>query len=468
MYQLRNYQLETINNIYQSLQNNHHAIIVQQPPRTGKTVIMAEIARRTTAKGNHILFIAHRKELIDQARNTFIKNDVDMNLCQIGMVQTLTRHLDHLVTPQVILVDEGHHILAKSYQRIIKQFPKAIKLYFTATPYRTGRKQLDLIADDLIIGKSIQWLTDNHFLAPFKYYSVDYINHRFLKRNSTGDYTENSIDKAMNNKIYGNVVKHYQTFANHKKAIIYCYSIKNALAVANRFNQNGINAREIDSNTAKEQREKIIEQFKNGDVTVLTNVNLFTEGLDLPNVDCVIMLRPTMSLSLYLQFAMRCLNPRKDKQAVIIDHVGNWQRFGLPDEERNWRDLMTTSEGKHKGGPGREPEIIQCSKCFAVFKRTSLIKGCCPFCNNKIESDDDSDGYQETDDKLVEIKEKLATQKRLQLVHQMIANQVALNVADKSIYELSTYQEFEAYAQLNGYSKKWAYCMFNQMRRRKQ
>ena len=133
MFQLRSYQTETIDKITASIQAGHNSIIVQQPPRTGKTVIMADIARRATAKGNRILFVVHRKEIVDQVVKTFKANDVDMNLATIGMVQTITRRVSTLETPSIIFVDEAHHALSKTYRRILDAFPDALKLLFTAT-----------------------------------------------------------------------------------------------------------------------------------------------------------------------------------------------------------------------------------------------------------------------------------------------------------------------------------------------
>lgn len=200
MFQLRDYQEETINDIYSSMRKGNRTIVVQQPPRTGKTVIMSEIARRATAKGNRVLFVVHRKEIVDQATATFQKQSVDMNLAQLGMVQTITRHVNEIPEPQVIFIDEGHHSLAKTYQRIIDAFPNAIKLLFTATPQRTGKKQLDLIADDIVLGKSIKWLTEHGNLAPFTYYSIDDIDRSKLKKNSTGDFTIESMEQAVKKK----------------------------------------------------------------------------------------------------------------------------------------------------------------------------------------------------------------------------------------------------------------------------
>ena len=170
IYELRPYQTDLINKVTRSMKTGHKHIVVQSPPRTGKTVVMAEIARKTTIKNNRVMFIVHRKEVLDQTITTFYKQNVDSNLLTAGMVQTLSRRINILPTPQLILIDEGHHALAKSYQKILNKFPDAYVLFFTATPIRTGRKQLDLIADDLIVGKSIRELTKEKFLAPFKYY----------------------------------------------------------------------------------------------------------------------------------------------------------------------------------------------------------------------------------------------------------------------------------------------------------
>ncbi|WP_278777917.1 DEAD/DEAH box helicase, partial [Limosilactobacillus vaginalis] len=189
MYQLRDYQQETVDNIYKSIRQGHHSIMVQQPPRTGKTVIMADIARRATAKGNRIIFIVHRQEIVEQVIKTFKNNDVDMNLAQIGMVQTFTRHIDKLKPPAIIFVDEAHHALAETYRRILDGFPKAYKLLFTATPYRLNGKGFTDVADDLITGKSVPWLIKHSFLAPVDYYAPSQIDISKLRTKSTGDFS---------------------------------------------------------------------------------------------------------------------------------------------------------------------------------------------------------------------------------------------------------------------------------------
>ena len=197
--QLRNYQLELIDGVYESLNQKKKKIMVQSPAGSGKTVTMSEIARRATRRKNRVLFVVHRLEIINQVRQTFIANDVDMDYCEIGMIQTITNKVKKykVVEPTTILIDEAHHALSKSYTRILDAFPNAVVLGFTATPIRLSGKGFGNIFDDLILGKSVKWLIDNQRLAPYKYYSVNLVDEEKLKLTSTGDYSNQSIDNAM-------------------------------------------------------------------------------------------------------------------------------------------------------------------------------------------------------------------------------------------------------------------------------
>lgn len=465
MFKLRDYQQETVDNIYQSMKQGNRRIIVQQPPRTGKTVIMAEIARKTTNKGNRVMFIIHRKEVLAQAKSTFEQQDVNMNLATMGMVQTLTRRVNKLVEPQLILIDEAHHAISNSYRRIIDTFPNAYILYFTATPIRTGHDQLDQIADDIIVGKSIKWLTQHHFLAPFHYYGLGDIDRSKLRKQN-GDYSSQSMDEAISHQIYGHIVQQYQRLANGKQAVVYCHSIESAKKVTEQFTQAGITAAEIDGDTDAKVRDQLVQKFRDQRLTILANVNLFTEGVDLPNVDCVIMARPTSSLALYLQFSMRCLNPRKGKTAVIIDHVDNFLNFGLPSSDRNWSEaIVTKDKRKTKSNADNGPAIAQCNYCFGTFYRDQVKDNCCPLCGHELR--EENKDYKIVNVDLQEIKENQAVKHRKKMIQQILNDQVMANVADKSVGQLHGLKEFQAYAKLHGYQPGWAWHQFNNRRKKK-
>lgn len=446
MLALRNYQQESVDQIYNSVSKGNKSIMVQSPPRTGKTVIMAEIARRATSKGNRILFMVHRQEIVDQVKATFIRQDVDMSLAQIGMVQTFTRRVEKLKEPRIIFVDEAHHVLAKSYMRIVKAFPQALKLMFTATPYRLSGQGFDDVVDDLIVGKPISWLIQNSFLAPVDYYAPSQIDTLQLKIKRNGEFDDKSIEQAMKPKIYGNAVKHYQKLASNKQAIAYTYNIASAERLAAEFNAQGISAKAVSSKTGKRERDKIIAQYKNGEIKIVTNNSLFTEGLDLPNVDCVIMLRPTQSLSLYLQFSMRSMNPRKGKRAVIIDHVGNVERFGLPTTDREW-SLKGGDKKSKQEGRSEIKSVTVCPTCFATFYRKGDQ---CPMCG--------ADLIEEKEIEVVDEAElKKVTARRLEMVHKVINDKVTFNVANKDRSELKNMEEVKAYAKLHNYKPGWIY-----------
>ena len=414
---------------------------------------MAEIARRTTKNNNRVMFLIHRKEVLDQAVKTFNKQGVNSDLLTAGMVQTLTRRVDKLPTPSVILVDEAHHALAKSYQRILKQFPKAIVLLFTATPHRTGRIQLDQIADDIIVGQSIHELTEKGFLAPFRYFQPpDDFDSKLLKRSSTGDYTAESMQQAMSTKIFGHIVKQYKRIASGMQAVVYTYSIDSAVEIARKFNSEGISAVEVDGTTPKEKRYLAVRKFREQEIKILVNVNLFTEGVDLPNVDCVIMARPTASLALYLQFSMRCLNPRPGKTAIIIDHANNFKQFGYPDDDRDWKKAIKSGRQKSKSllkDPGLS--IVTCDYCFAVVKASEVKDGKCPICGKPIKV---HKAKPVSDVDLVE-----ATKDRQKLIHEIVHSNLLKEVANKNVSELHTMKELQAYGKLHGYKKGWSFYM---------
>ena len=407
---------------------------------------MSEIARRATVKNRRVLFLIHRQEVLEQANATFKEQGVDFDLLTSGMVQTLTRRVDKLDAPHIILVDEAHHVLSKSYRRILDKFKDAYVLLFTATPVRLGREQLDQVADDIVLGKSIKELTAAGFLAPFRYYQPPAgFNQSELKLSSTGDYTNKSITSALQSCLYGDLVSHYKRLAAGKQAVCYCHSIDAAKHAAAEFNKNGIAAAEVDGTTPRSERDELVKKFRDGAIKVMVNVNLFTEGVDLPDVDVVILARPTSSLSLYLQFAMRCLNPRAGKVAVIIDHANNVEKFGYPDSDRDW-EKMLKSRTKRSRKPAESDNfnIVTCETCFAVIEAKKIKSGTCPYCDTIVKQNKREKQVELVD--LVEAARNEIASKKIDDYHQL-----------KTVSELHTMKELQAYAKLHGYKKGWCY-----------
>ncbi|HDU6352614.1 TPA: DEAD/DEAH box helicase [Listeria monocytogenes] len=328
---------------------------------SGKSVILTEIIRRTTENKNHVLFLVHRKELIDQIQNTLEVSGVDMKHVTLGMVQTIVRRLDHTPQPELIVIDESHHILANSYKKIIEYFHEARVIGFTATPVRINGGGLGDINDTLIEKVNAKWLIENSFLSPYKYFAPEVIQTSNLDIKRTGEYDITQLDDQFNQrKVWGDVIKHYQKLADGQQAILYASSLYQSQKMAASFEQVGITAAHIDGKTPKAERDHIIQQFRNGEIKVLCNLDLIGEGFDVPDCSTVIMLRPTQSLSLYIQQSMRGMRYRPEKTSIIIDHVGNVSRFGLPDMERTW----TLEPKKGSNSKKAEAPVKICPDCF--------------------------------------------------------------------------------------------------------
>ena len=392
---LRDYQLELVEGVQNSMLKGNKKILVQSAAGSGKSVTMAEIARRATGKGNRVMFVVHRRELVSQIKETFKLSGVNPDLCYIGMVQTVTRRLHKFKhEPQMILVDEAHHSLAKTYLRIFNHFPRAYTVGFTATPTLLSKRGLGEFYEDLIIGKSVQWLIDNGNLAPFNYYSVNMLDVEKLKM-TRGDYSLQSIENATQGIIYGDVIENYQKYADNTRAIVYAYSVKASKVIAQTFREAGYKAQSVDGTTPKKERNKAMEEFRSGELTILVNAELYGEGVDVQGCETVILLRPTASLSLHIQQSMRPMRYKEGKKATIIDHVANYTRHGLPNTEHEW-----SLKGSKKAQEA-ELKIRECENCYAVYEPSK--HDCCPMCGHVPVVEEKEKEYEEEKD--AELKE---------------------------------------------------------------
>ena len=307
MYQLHPYQTDLVNQARQALAKGKKSVLLQSPAGSGKSVMIAEIARLAVAKGGQVMFTVHRKELVNQIKQSFRENEVDLTKCTILTVGKIAHRLNILPKPTLIITDETHHSLAKTYQTIYDHYQGVTRLGFTATPWRLNGKGLHDVYDAMILGPSIDWLIENHYLASYKYYSVKLVNDAKLKKSSTGDYTSKSMDEAVGRTIFGDVVKTYQEKTPGQQAIVYAHSVEFSRAVAESFQAAGIKAAHADAKTSAGERNQIMSGFKDGSLKVLCNVDLISEGFNVPDCSVVIMLRPTESLVLFIQQSMRSM-----------------------------------------------------------------------------------------------------------------------------------------------------------------
>ena len=263
--------------------------------------------------------------------------------------------------PDLIITDENHHSLAATYKKIYRAFLQAKRLGVTATPERLDGSGLKDVNDILIEGVNAQWLMEHDYLSPYDYYAPNIRLPKFHIRQGDFDLAEmNGYFRQHLPQIYGDVLAHYRRLADGKQAICYLSGVEVSRQTAALFTESGIPSAHIDGGTPKEERDRLIHAFRTGRIRILCNVDIISEGFDVPDCECVILLRPTKSLTLYIQQSMRCMRYRPGKRAVIIDHVNNIHTHGFPDAQRQW---LLEGHPKTKG-TGTAP-VKCCGQCYA-------------------------------------------------------------------------------------------------------
>ena len=358
---LRDYQIDICSRVSEAFEH-HRSVMVQMPTGTGKTVVLAELVKRLKMKneGLKILIVAHRRELVEQIKATIKRMKMDSRNITVESIQTISRRIDALdFIPSLVVIDEAHHALAKTYKMMWDAWPDARFLGLTATPCRLNGKGFTDLFDVLVQSWDIPTFIKEKWLSIYDFVSIksDGVTQRLIdslqKRGADGDYQNKEMDMLLNKR--PSIERLYQSFEEYgkdRKGIVYAINISHAKKIMELYQEHGIKAVAIDSKTPAAQRQADIEAFKNGDIQVLVNVDIFSEGFDCPDVEFVQLARPTLSLAKYLQMVGRGLRVAKGKKnCVIIDNVGLYRVFGLPSQVWNWNAMF---EGKLKVGKKKE------------------------------------------------------------------------------------------------------------------
>ena len=288
------------------------------------------------------------------------------------------------------IIDEAAHVLAHNkWGRCAALFANAAGIGFTATPKRADGKGLSReshgVFDAIVQGPSVAQLMAMGYLSKYRILSrPSDLSVDDLKATAGGDFNNQVMAmRAHESHIVGDVVTHYLRHSPGKQGITFATDVETAQHLAEQFRAQGVAAECVSARTNDSERARVIRAFRAGDLRQLTNCDLFGEGFDVPGVEVVSLARPTMSLSLFLQQCGRALRPAEGKdRALIIDHVGNWQRHGLPDSPRRWSLEPRLSRGERD----KDPDVIAvtaCLACFEVFRRADLPT--CPHCGHRHE-----------------------------------------------------------------------------------
>ena len=348
----------------------HRSVMAQMPTGTGKTYLLTAVIDSFVSNNpmEKVWIVAHRRELVSQIDETVRKfhsyyaSNTSSLLSSVKAmsIQWLMRHYDEIEEePGMIVIDEAHHALAKTYKEMWERFPKAKFLGLTATPCRLNGKGFTDLFDVLVQSWSVPEFISKGRLATYDFVSIksDGVTQRLIdslqKRGADGDYQNKEMDMLLNKK--PSIERLYQSleeFGKDRKGIVYAINISHAQKIAKLYQEHGVKAIAIDSKTPATERQQDIEAFKKGDIQVLVNVDIFSEGFDCPDVEFVQLARPTLSLAKYLQMVGRGLRVAKGKKnCVIIDNVGLYRVFGLPSQVWNWNAMF---EGKLKVGKRKE------------------------------------------------------------------------------------------------------------------
>jgi DNA repair protein RadD len=374
MFTLRPYQTDFVTRIGRQYATGKRRVLGVSPTGSGKTVMFAHITSGTAAKGYRCCIAAHRGEIVDQISDALTAMGVQHGMIRAGrktpddavcvaMIQTLANRVKSLAPPDLLVFDEAHHAIAASYMKILEAWAPRWVLGVTATPLRLDGRGLGHAFDSMVVGPSTGELIRDGHLAAFEYYAGLVTPDLSGVRSIGGDYAEDQLADAVDRKhITGDAIEHYRRHLLGRPAIAFCVRVSHAEHVAEQFREAGFRAASVDGEMSRAERETLIRGIGNGELDVLTSCALISEGLDVPSVGGVILLRPTQSLGLHLQQIGRALRPKTDGlKAIVLDHVGNVGRHGMPDAARLW-----TLEDQ----PKRSQGDIECrvDGCGWVFK----------------------------------------------------------------------------------------------------
>jgi DNA repair protein RadD len=463
---LRPYQLDAVDALRKSYASGHRAVILQSATGSGKTVIFAEITRGATAKGTRTLVLVHRRHLIWQASAKLTWAGVPHGIIaagyppspdetvQVASVQTVVNHLDEIGQFDLVVIDECHHAVAETWAKVLASQPHAKLLGVTATPARLDGKGLGVTYggwfDHIVFGAPIRELQewpapDGPFLSKARYFvpgnqavldGLEMKDNDFIPAQAV-----TRVDKPV---ITGDAVEKYRELAAGRPAIAFCTLVRHAENVAGAFREAGFRSDYVDGKTSKREQARLIAGLGNGEIEVLTSCDLISEGLDVPALGAVILLRPTASLVMFMQQVGRGMRYVEDKPPlVVVDHVGNIARHGLPETPRKWSLAGVEKEDK-------SDEYKICPRCQYVNEKSALF---CTNCNLAFEGHGYGGGREippQVDGPLVEISEA----RKFEIIRMSDYEMKHSNLSEA---------ELGIYAAQRGYKPGWVYYRLKAM-----
>lgn len=399
MITLREYQRTAVAELRQSVAAGHRRLLLVAPTGSGKTVIGAHVIERAADKGSRILFLAHRRELVHQCGNKlhdfgcdhgiimageFLQYEYEVQVASIDTLRVRAMNANRIPLPKadIIFIDEAHRSLAPTYRKLIDAYPNAVVIGMTATPVRSDGKGLGHIYHDMIQCPSVAELTEMGHLVPVRYWAPTIPDLTGVKVRM-GDYVEKDLQEALDKRqLVGDIYTNWARIAANDKTIIFASGVQHSMHIAEEFRRHGVRAAHIDGDTDRSERDKMLDELRRGEIQVISNCMVLTEGFDEPQLGCNILARPTKNVGLYLQMAGRTLRPAEGKDhCKLIDHSGNVYEHGFVTDRRDWHltEGKALSDNKQHEVRLNEQRIITCKECGHTYDSQPE----CPECGYK-------------------------------------------------------------------------------------
>ncbi len=445
---LRTYQLDLIEQIRCEL-HDHRRVLAVMPTGAGKTHTFCTIAQLSTFRNHNVLILVHRAELIAQtsARLQAMgvphgiiapKHPVTHAQVQVASIHSAARRLSGFPwSPNLVIVDEAHHCAARSWQQVLDGYSNAKIIGWTATPQRLDGKGLSASFDALVEGPSVARLIQAGSLSAYRLFAPPTGADLSGLAKRAGDYKAEQVEERMVQQgvLYA-AVSNYQRYAEKRQAIAFCVSLKHGSEVCSAFSKAGIPAAMVEGTLTAHERADRLNRFKSGEIQVLVSVDLISEGFDVPACDCAILLRPTASLSVYLQQVGRALRP-SDQPAIILDCAGNSQQHGLPCDPRAWSLQGIAPKSRSELAA---VQVRVCTNCFGVHRPAPK----CPYCGHEHQTDTRRQPI-EVQAELVEVDPKVAAAEKKQ--------------RKSEVGRARTLEELLQIAKERGYKPGWAHAV---------
>jgi DNA repair protein RadD len=395
--ELREYQWAVLERIKAEIRNGRQRIVVPLPTGGGKTVLGAKVAGDAVVADQRVLFLVHRRELILQASRKLHDVGLDHGTIaagfpmrpgprvQVASISTLHRRAVRSRTmpmpdADLLLVDEAHHASARSWKRIIEAYPNAVVIGLTATPCRADGRGLGSIFECLVDCPSIRELIELGYLVPTQVFAPTKPDLEGI-RTVAGDFDEDQLEERLDKPmLVGDIVTHWHRLAGRRRTVVFAVSRAHAVHLRDEFARSGVVASYIDGDTPVQERDLILGHLAKGIVELVVNVGVLTEGWDQPEVQCIVLARPTKSFGLYRQILGRGLRPAPGKDhLLVLDHAGATHMHQPVETDVVWtlsenERLQSAATASGRGVTRRR--LQDCPECSAVFWQANACPAC--------------------------------------------------------------------------------------------